>query len=99
MSTGEDAVANACEIDLDTPCSNVNQHNLETTLASIEHHLQIALSGKCGLNGETFFVLDVVPGGLENLASRGDSGYSGNGWLQRPANRIWVKKRSLPEKS
>lgn len=77
MPTGEHAVANAAEIDLDTFGTDVNQHDLETTDSSVQHHLQVAVAGERSFDGEALAVLDVVFRCAENLASRGD-GYGGS---------------------
>lgn len=70
MPPGEDAVANAIQIDLHILRPDVNQHNLEAARSRIAHHLQVALTGESGLDGETLRIPDVDLRSVENLAGR-----------------------------
>lgn len=99
MSTGDDAVADASQIDLDALGADVNQHNFKTARASVEHHLEVALSRERGLDGETFFISNVALRCFKNLASRGDGGFSRDSWLERSTDGIRVEQRNLPQKS
>jgi len=45
MATRENSISDSSQVDLNIFCSDVDQHDLETTNPRINHHSQIALSG------------------------------------------------------
>ena len=92
MATGENSISDSSQVDLNIFCPDVDQHDFEATNSRVNHHLQVALAGKSGFDREALAFLDVLAGGVENLASRRYSRCSGSSWLQRLADRVGVKQ-------
>jgi hypothetical protein len=68
VTSSQNAIADSGQVDLNACCPDVDQHGLKAACSCIQHHLQVALSRKRGLNGKAFGAANVFPRGLQYLA-------------------------------
>jgi len=95
MATRENSISNSSQVDLNTLCPDVDQHDFEATNSRIDHHLQVMFSGQSRFNGEALAFVDVLTGRDENLPGGSDSRRSGDAWLENLTDSIWIEKWSL----
>ena len=67
MATRENSISDSTQVDLDIFCPDVDQHDLETTIPCLGHHLQIGVARESGFDSETFGAADVLFSGVENM--------------------------------
>jgi len=56
VTSGQNTIGDTVQIGFDSLCANVNEDNLESEGARIEHHAQIVLSRKRRLDGKVLAV-------------------------------------------
>ncbi|MGA8500733.1 MAG: hypothetical protein WB683_04235 [Candidatus Sulfotelmatobacter sp.] len=95
MATRENSISDSSQVDLNIFCPDVDQHDLETTISRIGHHLQIVLSGQSRLNGEALTSFNVLTSGDENPPGGSDRRRSADGWLESLTDSVGIEKRSL----
>jgi len=69
MASSQNSIPNSSQVNLDIFGSDIDKHNLKSTVPSVQHHLQVILSCECCLHRETLGVLQALRGRLEDLAS------------------------------
>ncbi len=94
MATRENSISDSSQVDLNILCPDVDQHDLETMISRIHHHLQIVLSSERGFDGEALTSFNVLTGRNENLPGGSDRRRSGYAWLESLTNSIGIEKRS-----
>ena len=52
MTAGENAIADAAQVNFDSLGSDVHEHNLKVAFSRIDHHSQIALARRRGFDRE-----------------------------------------------
>jgi hypothetical protein len=72
MATREHSIFDSSQVDFNIFCPDVYQHDLETAISSINHHLQMVFSGPRCLDRETLTSFDVLAGGNESLPGGSD---------------------------
>ena len=67
MATRENSVSDSNQVDFNTFCPDVDQHDLETTISRISHHSQIGVARERGFNNKAFGTADELFRGVENV--------------------------------
>src|SRR5437660_2669342 len=83
MASSQNSIPNSSQVNLDIFGSDIDKHNLKSTVPSVQHHLQVIPSCECCLHRETLGVLQVLRGRLEHLASSRNRTQDGRCRLQR----------------
>ena len=91
VAARENSISDSSEVDFNIFGSDVDQHDFETTISRIGHHLQIVLSGQRGFDREVLAVADVLPRRSEDLARGRDWKRSGQGSLKRLADHVRIE--------
>ncbi len=98
MASSQNSIPNSSQVNLDIFGSDIDKHNLKSTVPSVQHHLQVILSCECCLHCETLGVLQVLGGRLEDLASGRSRTQGGRCRLQRVCDGVGIEQRNRLKK-
>jgi len=85
MASSQNSIPNSGQIDLDIFSSDIDEHNLESAVPGVQHHLQVILPCQCCLHRETLGVRQVLRGRPEHLAGGRNGKQPGRRCLERVA--------------
>ncbi len=99
MATRENSISDSSQVNLNIFCSDVDQHDFETTNSRINHHSQVMFSGECRLDREALTFLNVLTRRNENLPGGSDRRGSGDAWVERLTDSIGIEQGSLVDEA
>src|SRR5437660_12118997 len=97
MASSQNSIPNSSQVNLDIFGSDIDKHNLKSTVPSVQHHLQVILSCERCLHRETLGVLQVLCGRLEHLASGCNGKHCGHCGREGISDSIGIEEWNFSE--